>query len=73
MIIRALLASAIVLTAHAGGPGSGRHCTGKDPCPVCHDCSRCKHCTTGRGSCGTCRDQSGEAQRKRDAKRARTR
>ena len=79
----------------AGGPGSGRRCTGKDPCLVCSDCSRCSYCdpngaerhrspkATRRdapegagniphsgGSCGTCRDQSGDEAGKRDAKRA---
>ncbi len=68
-----LLTLAAFLTAAstlvAGGPGSGRRCKGEDPCPVCKDCSRCAYCVSGKGSCGTCRDQNGEQSRTRNEKR----
>jgi len=66
-----LVSLALHALCSAGGPGSGRRCTGKDPCPVCRDCSACKYChpKTGKGSCGVMRDQSGDEARRRDAKR----
>lgn len=51
---------------------SALECRGADPCKACKDCSACKLCdpkNPKRGSCGTCRDQSGDEARKRDAKR----
>lgn len=71
-ILVSLVLHALCSVAGAGGPGSGRRCTGKDPCPVCRDCSACAWCdpkNPRRGSCGTCRDQSGAEARKREAKR----
>lgn len=67
-----LVSIALHALCSAGGPGSGRACKGEDPCKVCRDCSACRWCdpkNPRRGSCGTCRDQSGDEARKRDAKR----
>lgn len=68
----AFLLLIFTVVALAGGPGSGRRCTGKDPCPICRDCSACWYChrdNPKRGSCGCCRDQSGAEAEKRESKR----
>lgn len=33
-------------------------CKGADPCTACKDCSKCEFCTSGKGSCGVCRNQT---------------
>lgn len=45
-------------------------CKGEDPCPACKDCSRCAYCNSGKGSCGTVRTQNTEAEKKRQAAKA---
>lgn len=61
------LAALIALVPHV----SAEKCTGKDPCTACKDCTQCEWCAKKGNSCGTMRDQNGEAQRARDAKRER--
>lgn len=63
-MIRILLALALLIPAAIAAT-----CKGEDPCKACKDCSQCKYCTSGKGSCGTCRNQSAEESRKRDRKR----
>lgn len=45
-------------------------CKGEAPCKACRDCSRCHLCTSGKASCGVCRNQTAEQSRKRDTRRA---
>lgn len=71
ILAAAIVSLAIYLPprAHSGGPGSGRRCNPDGICTVCKDCSSCKWCVSGKGSCSVCQNQSGPQQRARDAKK----
>lgn len=41
-------------------------CKGEDPCKACHNCTQCKYCNSGQGSCSIKREQQ---DRKSEARR----
>ena len=59
--MKALLTAYCLLLTGA----SGAWCVGADPCLACKDCSRCKYCNNGTGSCGVLRNLTPEQSRQR--------
>lgn len=71
--VKLLALTLLALCTAVAKPVKIGRCTGADPCPVCTDCSACKWCDPKNpkgGSCGVCRDQSGDEARRREKRRA---
>ena len=64
--MRILLAT--LLLAHAALAGTCN--PDAEKCTACRDCTKCRACATEGKSCSVMRDQTGDQQRARDAKRA---